>query len=91
MKNWQCHENQIESAKLLFKKNERDYQTLEFSVENFHGLAFYVNAPIIALATILKGVAIDATYGPQSARCELFAVLAESDRTGVPLAYLFTE
>ena len=91
MKHWQRHENQIESARLLLKENERDYRTLELSVENFRGLAFYINAPIIALAAKSKELAIDATYGTNSAGCELFAVLAELDGTGVPLAYLFIE
>ncbi|KAF5175078.1 Atp-dependent dna helicase pif1 [Thalictrum thalictroides] len=36
-------------------------------------------------------MAIDATYGTNSAGCDLFAVLAEFDGTGVPLAYLFLE
>ena len=38
-----------------------------------------------------KEVAIDATFGKNNAGMDLYAVLAELDGTGVPLAYLFVE
>ena len=50
-----------------------------------------MNASISALAKKTEELAIDATYGTNSAGCDLFAVLAEFDGTGVPLAYLFVE
>ena len=54
-------------------------------------MAFYVNASISTLAQRTKELAIDATYGTNSAGSDLFAVLAEFDGTGVLLAYLFIE
>lgn len=91
MRYWQRNENQLDSAKLLLKEKSEDFGQLEFSVDNFRGLAIYVNASISALAKKTEELAIDATYGTNSAGCDLFAVLAEFDGTGVPLAYLFVE
>lgn len=91
MKNWKRHDNQIKSAKLLLKEKDDDYFQSEFSVDNYHGLAFYIKNTISKLAKLTKELVIDATYGTNSAGCDLFAVLAEFDGTGVPLAYLFVE
>ena len=91
MKNWKRHDNQFNSAKLLLREKDDKYFQLEFSVDKYHGLAFYINATVSKLATITKELVIDATYGTNSAGCDLFAVLAEFDGTGVPLAYLFVD
>ena len=55
------------------------------------GLTFYVHDPIAVLTSEAKELAMDATYGTNSAGIDLFAVLAEVDGTGVPLAYCFAE
>ncbi|KAI0993607.1 hypothetical protein K3495_g14577 [Podosphaera aphanis] len=73
------------------RRKAKSFFQLEFSVANYRGLAFYINAPISTLALRTKELAIDATYGTNSAGSDLFAVLAEFDGTGVPLAYLFIE
>ena len=38
-----------------------------------------------------KELAMDATFGTNNAGMDLFAVLAELDGTGIPLAYIFVE
>jgi hypothetical protein len=52
-------------------------------------LAFYINDSISVLSSHAKELAMDATYGTNNKGMELFAVLAEFDGTGVPLAYCF--
>jgi hypothetical protein len=54
------------------------------------GLAFYISDSISTLGHA-KELAMDATYGTNNAGMDLFAVLAEVDGTGVPLAYCFME
>ena len=39
----------------------------------------------------MKEMTIDATYGTNSAAYSLFAILAEVDGTGIPLAYVFAK
>ncbi|KAI0994016.1 hypothetical protein K3495_g14167 [Podosphaera aphanis] len=90
-RHWKRNDKQFESSKLLFEKKSEEFFHLEFSVANYRGLAFYINASISTLALRTKELAIDATYGTNSAGSDLFAVLAEFDGTGVPSAYLFIE
>lgn len=91
MKDWKRHDNQMESAKILLKEKTDQYFQQEFTVDNIFGMAFYINSSISTLAQKTKELAIDATYGTNSAGCDLFAVLAEFDGTGVPVAYLFVQ
>lgn len=80
MKHQQRYKNQIESAKLLFKENEKDQQTMQFSIENFRGLVTNANTSIIALAAESKKLEINAIFGTSSTGCELFAVLQNKAR-----------
>ena len=91
MRYWKRSENQFESAKLFLAEKNEDFEQREFSVDNYRGLALYIKTSITILARQTKQLAIDATYGTNCAGCDLFAVLAEFDGTGVPLAYLFME
>ncbi|CAK7565191.1 MAG: hypothetical protein SEPTF4163_003101 [Sporothrix epigloea] len=43
------------------------------------------------LSTTVKELSMDATYGTNNAGMDLFAVLAEVDGAGIPLAHLFLE
>ncbi|KAI0999664.1 hypothetical protein K3495_g8534 [Podosphaera aphanis] len=90
-RHWKRNDNQFESSKLLFEEKSEEFLHLEFAVANYRGLAFYINASISTLALRTKELAIDATYGTNSAGSDLFAVLAEFDGTGAPSAYLFIE
>ena len=58
---------------------------------NICGLVFYVRDSIAVLTLEAKELAIDVTYGTNSTGIDLFMVLAEVDRTGVPLIYCFAE
>ena len=54
-------------------------------------LAFFILNSISALASRTKELAMDATYGTNKMGVDLFAVLAEVDGIGVPLAYCFVD
>ena len=55
------------------------------------GLAYFCREVISTLLLSVKEVAMDATFGTNNAGMDLFALLAELDGTGVPLAYCFVE
>ncbi|KAI0992617.1 hypothetical protein K3495_g15568, partial [Podosphaera aphanis] len=67
------------------------YHHRSISVANVRALGFYIRASIDALSATTREIAIDATYGTNNAGMELYAVLAELDGTGAPMAYLFVE
>jgi hypothetical protein len=54
-------------------------------------LDFFISESINTLTPHAKELAKDATFGINNAGMDLFAVLAEANRTGVPLAYSFVE
>lgn len=87
---WRLHDDQIESVKRLLasEENRNKYFLRSFEINKLKGVAFYVQESIEALKKS-KELAMDATYGTNSSGMELFAVLAELDGTGVPLAYMF--
>lgn len=58
---------------------------------NVRGLAFYITDAVHHLAESTKEVALDATFGTSNNAMSLYAVLAELDGSGIPLAYCFTE
>ena len=51
----------------------------------------YISDFINVLALAAKELAVDATFGTNNMAMTLFAVLAEVDGTGVPLAYCFVD
>ena len=86
---WKRNDDQILSAGQLLDEHSKSYHYDSFRVENCRALAFYFQTSIKSLARITKEVAIDATYGTNNSGMDLYALLAELDGTGVPLAYLF--
>jgi hypothetical protein len=56
---------------------------------NLQGLAIFAHSIINELAKSAVEVSMDTTFGTNNAATDLFAVLAEMDGTGVPLAYIF--
>jgi hypothetical protein len=80
----------VSAMRLLTDSAEKYSQTL-YTSGNTRGLAIYICNSITALAAEAKELAIDATFGTNNSGMDLFAVLAELDGTGVPLAYLFVE
>lgn len=86
---WRHDDDQLKSAILLLDETSEKYGRTFYTVGNMHGLAIYILESISTLASCAKELAIDSTYGTNNTGMELFAVLAEVDGTGIPLAYLF--
>ena len=56
---------------------------------NLRALALFVRESMMTLRFVAKELAMDATFGTNHAGMDLFAVLAEVDGIGIPLAYCF--
>ena len=56
---------------------------------NLRALALFVRESMTALRFVAKELPMDATFGTNHAGMDLFAVLAEVDGIGIPLAYCF--
>lgn len=54
-------------------------------------MGIFINTSLTTLAPKTKEIAKDEINGTNNAGIDLFAVLAEVDETGFPLAYLFIE
>lgn len=84
---WKWDADPLKSAKILLSENDR-YGGLydEFASGNVRALSFF--APeAVRLARSVTQLVMDSTYGTNNAGMDLFAVLAEIDGTGLPLAY----
>ncbi|KAI0993432.1 hypothetical protein K3495_g14752 [Podosphaera aphanis] len=88
---WKHDDDQFTSSKILLEKLGDSYRCEIFHEENINALTIYINASIDVLKRTTAEVAIDATYGTNNAGMDLYAVLAELDGTGVPMAYLFVK
>ena len=84
---WCKHPDQFTSASLFLQNGRHTHSNYEEG--NVQGLAIYVSAAIETLANRTKELAMDATFGTNNTGSDLFAVLAELDGSGVPLAYCF--
>jgi hypothetical protein len=89
-KKWQRHSDSLLSAQSLLSERS-DIRSASYVSANVRGLAFYINDSISVLSSHAKELAMDATYGTNNKGMELFAVLAEFDGAGVPLAYCFVD
>ena len=89
-KSWRCHPDPVISAHLLLAKTDA-YGNWEKQFGNVHGLAIFISSSIKMLSGIAVELAIDETYGTNSAGMGLFTVLAEVDGAGIPVAYLLVE
>ena len=85
---WRRDPDPLCSAKNLLSERP-DITSSEYRVDNVRGLAFYISEAISTLTTRAKELAMDATFGTNNAGMDMFAVLAEVEGTGVPLAYCF--
>ena len=66
------------------------FATMKFFYSgNLGALALFVRDSMKALRSVVKELAKDATFGTNHTGMELFAVLAEIDGVGIPLAYCF--
>ena len=90
-KNWRRDDDQVVSAIRLLEELGDKYSHEVFTTANLRALAIYIHTSISNLAQNTKEIASDATLGTNNAGMDLFAVLAEFDGTGTPLAYLFVQ
>ena len=85
---WNRDPDPIQSSIALLNEQTEDYRHMLFTDANLCGIAICIKASIARLQSAQE-LAIDATYGTNNSALGLYAVLAEHDGTGVPLAYLF--
>jgi hypothetical protein len=78
----------VKSAQVLLSEH-KEYTSSLYFAGNMHALAFYISESVKTLVPRAKELAIDATFGTNNMGMHLFAVLAELDGTGIPLAYCF--
>jgi MULE transposase domain len=88
---WRRHQDPLVSAELLLADNNEVHNHEIFTSGNVRGLAMFLKKPMRTLASEAKELAMDATFGTNNAGMDLYAVLAEVDGAGIPLAYLFLE
>ena len=87
---WRRHQDALKSAQILLSEHQECTSSMYFS-GNTRALAFYISDSVKTLVPRVKELAMDATYGTNNMGMHLFAVLAEVDGAGIPLAYCFTE
>lgn len=86
---WRLHVDPIVSATQLLSRYPNDYEYCSLGQESgITGLAFFPKV-IIRAAREAKELAMDSTFGTNSAGMELYGVLAEIDGAGYPIAYCF--
>jgi hypothetical protein len=85
---WQRHSDPFISATMLLS-GDSDYQSHHrvFTAGNVRALSFFASKPIKTLTKSVSQLAMDSTYGTNSGGLDLFAVLAEVEGVGIPLAY----
>lgn len=88
--NWRKHNDASESAFLLGEESPL-CTAAQYSAGTMRAVAIYVTKNIELLSASIEEIAMDSTYGTNSSGAPLFAVLAEYDGSGFPLAYCFIE
>lgn len=91
-KNWRHDRDPFQSMMQLLEKESPSISNAALATGGVSGIAFFAE-DIIALRSVkhARELAIDASHGTNSAGMELYAILAEVDGTGVPVAYCFVE
>ena len=89
---WQRHADPLVSAAMLLSEDSvyHDYHAV-FTAGNVRALAFFSFKAIEKLAKSATQLVMDSTFGTNSGGMDLFAVLAEVEGTGAPLAYCLVE
>ncbi|KAJ6093841.1 hypothetical protein N7499_003172 [Penicillium canescens] len=89
---WQRDLDPFISATMLLSENShyRDHHGI-FTAGNLRALGFFASEPIQKLRNTAPQLVMDSTFGTNSGGMDLFAVLAEVEGTGVPLAYCLVE
>ena len=92
-KMWQRDSDPLVSATMLLSENHdyRDHYGV-FVAGNVRALGFFARQSIESLAgSARRQLVMDSTFGTNSSGSDLFAVLAEVEDTGVPLAYCLVD
>jgi MULE transposase domain len=89
VQSWKRDADQVQSATKLLQEMGHPSQNLTSA--NAGGLAFYFAnlMETITSGYSIQEMAMDATFGTNSAGMELFAVMTELDGAGIPLGYCF--
>lgn len=89
---WQRDSDPLVSATMLLSEDS-DYWDHHgvFTAGNLRALGFFASETIKRLAKSATQWVMDSTFGTNSGGLDLFAVLAEVEGTGVPLAYCLVE
>jgi hypothetical protein len=89
---WQRDLDPFVSATILLSEDSRycDYHGV-FTAGNLRALGFFASEPTKKLRNCAPQLVMDSTFGTNSGGMDLFAVLAEVEGTGVPLAYCLVE
>ena len=89
---WRRDADPLVSATMLLSEDHRyrDHHSI-FTAGNVRALGFFASEPIARVTKTTPQLVMDATYGTNSGGMDLFAVLAEVEGTGVPLAYCLVE
>jgi hypothetical protein len=89
---WQRHSDPFVSATMLLSEDS-NYQNhyAVFTAGNVRALGFFASEAIERIAKSATQLVMDSTFGTNSGGMDLFAVLAEVEGTGVPLAYCLVE
>lgn len=85
---WRLNDNQLRSAQKYLQTRGNEYETQLFHHGNVRALVIFVKESLRKCST-RKELVMNSTYGINSSGSDLFAVLAENDCAGVPLAYMF--
>ncbi|KAA8643863.1 uncharacterized protein ATNIH1004_010638 [Aspergillus tanneri] len=89
---WQRDLDPFVSATMLLSEDSRyrDHHAV-FTAGNLRALGFFASETIEKLRGSAPQLVMDSTFGTNSGGMDLFAVLAEVEGTGVPLAYCLVE
>jgi hypothetical protein len=89
---WQRDSDPLVSATMLLSEDSayRDHHDV-FTAGNLRALGFFASETIKQLLKSTTQLLMDSTFGTNSGGMDLFAVLAEIEGTGVPLAYCLVE
>ena len=90
---WRRHLDQLMAAMILVQQPSvaEVFESQVFKSGNIRGLALFSRKPMEVLRRRTKEMTMDSTYGTNHLGSTPFAVLAEVDGTGIPLAYCFVD
>lgn len=85
---WRRHDDSFLSTELLLSDSHIVSNAI-YRHGNVQGIAFYITEALSLLKSSSRELVMDSTFGTNNLGISLYAVLAELDGTGVPIAYCF--